>query len=197
MFASRLGRQVRRTCPTMRPLQQSRLPLPSPSTTRSFRMHARFQRQYQYSRFQQSSTLFYRWAARPTFYYEIGGLSLCCAGFYAFNLETVPVSGRKRFNFITPDQEASVSQQQYSLIMQQYRGKFLPESDKRVRRVRHVLERLIPSSGMTGLDWEVHVIESDEPNAFVIPGYVVNMTDFLTSSTKRCVGCIVSHTSPS
>jgi hypothetical protein len=33
-----------------------------------------------------------RWAARPTFYYEAGGLASLCGGFYAYNLEVVPVS---------------------------------------------------------------------------------------------------------
>jgi hypothetical protein len=47
---------------------------------------------YQYSRFQQASGLFRRWAARPTFYYEAGGLASLCGGFYAYNLEVVPVS---------------------------------------------------------------------------------------------------------
>jgi hypothetical protein len=47
---------------------------------------------YQYSRFQQASGLFRRWAARPTFYYEAGGVASLCGGFYAYNLEVVPVS---------------------------------------------------------------------------------------------------------
>jgi hypothetical protein len=47
---------------------------------------------YQYSRFQQASGLMRRWAARPTFYYEAGGLASLCGGFYAYNLEVVPVS---------------------------------------------------------------------------------------------------------
>lgn len=33
-----------------------------------------------------------RWAARPTFYYEAGGLAGVAGGFYAYNLEVVPVS---------------------------------------------------------------------------------------------------------
>jgi hypothetical protein len=33
-----------------------------------------------------------RWAARPTFYYEVGGLAGACGGFYIYNLEVVPVS---------------------------------------------------------------------------------------------------------
>lgn len=47
---------------------------------------------YRYSRFQQASGLMRRWSARPTFYYEAGGLAGVAGGFYAYNLEVVPVS---------------------------------------------------------------------------------------------------------
>lgn len=60
-------------------------------------------------------------------------------------------------------------------IKQQYRGRFLPDYDPRVRQVQRVLDRLIPfaeKAGLTGVHWEVHVIESPEQNAFVIPGCV-------------------------
>jgi hypothetical protein len=144
-----------------------------PSASRNFSTQTRFRRQYQYSRFQQTSNILQRWYARPTFRYEAGGIVLAGAGFYTYNLEEVPVSHRKRFNLITPEQEASISKQQFDLVIQQYQGQVLPDSDKRVRRVRNVLDRLIPSSGLTGLKWEIHVIESDEVNAFVIPGYVI------------------------
>jgi len=33
-----------------------------------------------------------RWAARPTFYRDIGVISAGGAGFYVYNLESVPVS---------------------------------------------------------------------------------------------------------
>lgn len=43
-----------------------------------------------------------------------------------------------------------------------------------MRRVRRVLDRLLPfvshEGGLQDVDWEVHVIEGPEQNAFVIPG---------------------------
>jgi hypothetical protein len=47
---------------------------------------------FQYQRFEQVGGLLKRWAARPTFYYEAGGLASACGGFYMYNLEVVPVS---------------------------------------------------------------------------------------------------------
>lgn len=60
---------------------------------------------------------------------------------------------------------------QLQQILQQYGGSVLPEHDQRVRQVRRVLERLVPQSGLLkDKEWSVHVIDSEETNAFVIPG---------------------------
>lgn len=48
-------------------------------------------RRPQYSRFQLASNVFMRWAARPTFYRDVGLISLGAGGFYLYNLEEVPV----------------------------------------------------------------------------------------------------------
>lgn len=50
----------------------------------------------QSSRFQFASALFMRWAARPTFYRDVGLISLGGGGFYVYNLEEVPVRHTKR-----------------------------------------------------------------------------------------------------
>ena len=58
-------------------------------------------------------------------------------------------------------------------IKEQYKGRFLPEYDPRVVKVKKVLERLLPhvqSKGLDDVQWEVNVIDSPEQNAFVIPG---------------------------
>lgn len=60
-------------------------------------------------------------------------------------------------------------------IKEEYKGKFLPDWDPRVRKVKDVLQRLLPYAqheGLENLDWEVHVINSPEQNAFVAPGCV-------------------------
>ena len=60
----------------------------------------------------------------------------------------------------------------YQMVMQNAinDGTLLPEWDRRCRIVQRVMDRLIPASGLEDQKWEVHVIESDEKNAFVIPG---------------------------
>ena len=54
--------------------------------------------------------------------------------------------------------------------MQEYQDQILPEWDTRTRQVQKVLDRLIPSSGLAGEKWEVHVIDDPQKNAFVLPG---------------------------
>jgi predicted Zn-dependent protease len=60
-------------------------------------------------------------------------------------------------------------------IKRQYAGQSLSDWDPRVRKVQKVLDRLLPYvesfPGLEGTKWEVHVIDSPEQNAFVIPGY--------------------------
>ncbi|KAF1961694.1 hypothetical protein CC80DRAFT_488138 [Byssothecium circinans] len=114
-----------------------------------------------------------RWAAKPTFYRDVGVISAGAGGFYLYNLEEVPVSGRRRFNWVTPNLEAWLGKQTVEGVKEEYKGKFLPEWDPRVQQVKRVLERLIPyakSEGLRDVDWEVNVIDSPQQNAFVAPG---------------------------
>ena len=84
--------------------------------------------------------------------------------FYFSNIETVPVSGRRRFNCMSERYVEEVSMQQFRRIIWQVErqgGNFLPEWDPRVRLVRRVMTRLIPFSGMEGAEWEVRVINDN------------------------------------
>jgi hypothetical protein len=137
----------------------------------------RFGRGPQYKRFDSPSGgvsgLFFRWAARPTFYREVGMITAGAGGVYVYNLEEVPVSGRRRFNIISPSLEESLGKSSVDEIKEQYQGQFLSAADPRVQQVKRVLERLVPMAegqGLQGMDWEVHVIDSPEQNAFVVPG---------------------------
>jgi hypothetical protein len=131
----------------------------------------------QYKRFGSPSAgisgLFYRWAARPTFYRDVGIISVGTGSIYLYNLEEVPVSGRRRFNIISPGIEEALGRSSVEQVREEYKGRILPEHDGRVQQVKRVLDRLLPfaeGEGLKDLDWEVTVIESEEQNAFVAPG---------------------------
>ena len=62
----------------------------------------------------------------------------------------------------------------YQAVLQQYQGQILPANHWSVRLAKKVVARLLPHSGLPeardGGEWEVNVIQSDDVNAFVIPG---------------------------
>jgi metalloendopeptidase OMA1, mitochondrial len=111
-----------------------------------------------------------KWAARPTFYYEVGGIGVICGGYYIMNLEEVAVSGRRRFNVVSPEFEQKQGEALYEETRREFSGKIMPEYTKEHQQVQRVLDRLIPHSGLAGEKWEIHVIDDDMKNAFVIPG---------------------------
>lgn len=132
----------------------------------------------QYQRFSPRSgvaSFFTNWAQKPTFYRDIGVITAGGGAVYVLNLEEVPVSGRRRFNFIPAKVEEALGESTVAEIQQQYAGRFLDEDDPRSRMVKRVLERLLPfafaeAHGLREMNWEVHVIDSPEMNAFVVPG---------------------------
>lgn len=73
----------------------------------------------------------------------------------------------------------------YNMIMREEGERILPEWDRRVRMVKRVMERLIPASGVSDVAWEVHVIDSPERNAFVIPGGKVFVYTGILPITKN------------
>ncbi|POS73863.1 peptidase family M48 [Diaporthe helianthi] len=95
--------------------------------------------------------------------------------FYFYNLEVVPVSGRRRFNCYSESTVQKMSDMQYRRLiydMERSGARFLGDWDPRTLMVRRVMARLIPVSGVDdGTQWEVHVIDDrTTANAFVLPG---------------------------
>ncbi|KAK5118400.1 hypothetical protein LTR62_002914 [Meristemomyces frigidus] len=133
--------------------------------------HRAYRRQaFNYQNFRTAQSLFSRWAARPTFYRDVGVITAGTGGVYVYNLEAVPVSGRRRFRIIPYSVEAWQGAQMYAQVMQEYQGKLMSPSSKEHKMVERVMERLVPHSGLEGEEWEVHVINDPMKNAFVIPG---------------------------
>ncbi|PBP15505.1 GPI anchored peptidase m48 [Diplocarpon rosae] len=90
--------------------------------------------------------------------------------FYYSNLETVPVSGRKRFNCFSDAFVEAEGEKTCRKIIHDHANAILPAWDPRTTLVNKVMAKLIPASGLEHVNWEVHVIDSPEANAFVIPG---------------------------
>ena len=124
-----------------------------------------------YNRFGRAQRIQALWYNSPAFRYAAGGVGLGGGFFYYTNLETVPVSGRRRFNFVSPELEKSISEGGFNQILQQYQGRILPQSHPMSQTVQRVMKRLIPVSGLADEKWEVRVIDDpNQKNAFVMPG---------------------------
>lgn len=84
--------------------------------------------------------------------------------FYLYNSQTVPVTGRRRFNFLSDALVARAYARGADAIINQVEeqgGRFLSDWDPRTMMVKRVMKRLIPVSGMTDLDWEIRVISDN------------------------------------
>ena len=91
---------------------------------------------------------------------------------YVYNLEEVPISGRRRFNIVSKENEVAFAGGGYEEVLQEFSGKILPPDHPYTRLVAKVVERLLPhTGGLAGDDWKVHVVDDPkQKNAFVIPG---------------------------
>ena len=124
-----------------------------------------------YSRFGRAQRLYALWLMSPLFRVGLGAVGVAGGVFYFSNLEYVPVSGRRRFNFISPEQEAALAQDGFRQVMQQFGNQVLPPNHPYSRLVNKVVARLLPVSGIQDQQWEVRVIDDpNQKNAFVMPG---------------------------
>lgn len=85
------------------------------------------------------------------------------------HVENVPITNRKRFIDLSVKKEMELAKDSYYKILKQYGPYQLSPFRSEVGLVKKVASRIVEASGMK-LDWKVHVIESNEKNAFVLPG---------------------------
>ncbi|KAL5604912.1 uncharacterized protein BROUX77_005098 [Berkeleyomyces rouxiae] len=203
MRASRIGQGVRfyrrPNGPPMNPNQRPE----DPPEEEYISPRQRFEMMHRY-RLSQAKPLFTYERAKSTAKSPVTwSFVACCAGaavvFYAANTQTVPVSGRRRFNCYGDGGGAIVDQQvkRIEYEVESQGGSFLPEWDPRTRMVKRVMQRLIPVSGMPDeTDWEVRVIhDPNTANAFVLPGGKVFVFDgiFRVTRTEDGLAAVLGH----
>ena len=84
--------------------------------------------------------------------------------FYFFNSQTVPGTGRRRFNFLSDWFVERLGRRGAEEVVQDIReqgGRFIPERDRRFLRIKSVMARLVPVSGMADEDWKIMLIDDD------------------------------------
>lgn len=89
-----------------------------------------------------------------------------------------PLKGGWARDILAPeDQVNEQSAQQYMALMNQaqQKGALVPASDPRVKRLRTIAQRIIPHTARWNQDaqqwkWQVNLLQSDQVNAFCMPG---------------------------
>ncbi|KAM3468788.1 hypothetical protein MY5147_007607 [Beauveria neobassiana] len=113
-------------------------------------------------------------ASGPQSKAAVAAVMLAAVAFYVWNSQTVPLTGRTRFNFLSDEIAERMNPQPVESILRQVYdagGVILSERDVRTQIVKNVMRRLIPVSGLADLKWEIYVIADDsQANAFVLPG---------------------------
>ncbi len=92
--------------------------------------------------------------------------------YYLSHREVVPVTGRKQLVDLSREQEAALGYQSYQEILQ---GERIVSTGDAPKMVQAIATRLIGAvqqfpGADPGFQWEANVIESDQANAFALPG---------------------------
>ncbi len=93
---------------------------------------------------------------------------LYLAYYYFSNQEEVPLTGRSQLVDITREQEAALGLQTYQQVLSESKVLRSGQAVDLVREIGYRLAKVIEDD--PGFDWEFNVIESDQANAFALPG---------------------------
>ena len=105
---------------------------------------------------------------------------------------TTPVSNRSALILIPKSQEISLGKQSYKQILKKEKKSEDTQLNQIVQRVG---QRIISVSDMPTLEWEIKLIESDQKNAFALPGGKIAIYTGILSVAKNEAGLatVMSH----
>ena len=105
---------------------------------------------------------------------------------------TTPVSNRSTLILIPKAQEISLGKQSYNQILKKEKESEDAQLNEIVRRVG---QRIIAVSHMPKLDWEIKLIESEQKNAFALPGGKIAIYTGILTVAKNEAGLatVMSH----
>ena len=105
---------------------------------------------------------------------------------------TTPVSNRSALILIPKSQEISLGTQSYIEILKREKESEDTQLNQIIRRVG---QRIASVSDMPKLEWEIKLIESDQKNAFALPGGKIAIYTGILSIAKNEAGLatVMSH----
>jgi predicted Zn-dependent protease len=80
---------------------------------------------------------------------------------------TVPITGRKQLNLVSPSEEKQLGQQAYAEVLKENPISKNEEWQKRLRRVGADIQR---AANQPDFEWEFNVLQGKDVNAFCLPG---------------------------
>uniref|UniRef100_A0A673TCG1 Metalloendopeptidase OMA1, mitochondrial n=1 Tax=Suricata suricatta TaxID=37032 RepID=A0A673TCG1_SURSU len=108
--------------------------------------------------------------------------------FYFTHLEVSPITGRSKLLLLRKEHFRLLSELEYEAWMEEFKNDMLTEKDARYLMVKEVVYHLIECNkdipGISEINWTIHVVDSPDVNAFVLPnGQVFIFTGLLNSVT--------------
>ncbi|XP_004588769.2 metalloendopeptidase OMA1, mitochondrial isoform X1 [Ochotona princeps] len=118
----------------------------------------------------------------------LSGFGLLFVVFYFTHLEVSPVTGRSKLLLLGKEHFRLLSELEYEAWMKEFKNDMLTEKDARYLTVKEVVYHLIECNkdipGISEINWIIHVVDSPDINAFVLPnGQVFVFTGLLNSVT--------------
>lgn len=118
---------------------------------------------------------------------------------YESHVVECPVTGRRRFVALTPDQAKKIGRTEFSNLLDEYREDILPRNHKEYERVSRVANRILAGNRdlrqIYDKQWTVTVVDQPTKNAFVLPSGNIfvfrGMLDFCENDDQ--LGVILGH----
>lgn len=118
--------------------------------------------------------------------------------YYYFHVGEVVVTGRKRFMNMHPNDERDIGNATFRHYLKENEEIILSDTHPLCILARKVTYRLIDNSGFPGLkelDWDIKVVQSEQPNCFCLPsGKVIILSSIIpVAMTEAGLACILAH----
>ncbi|XP_073936092.1 metalloendopeptidase OMA1, mitochondrial isoform X3 [Castor canadensis] len=106
--------------------------------------------------------------------------------FYFTHLEVSPITGRSKLLLLGKEHFRLLSELEYEVWLEEFKNDMLAEKDPRYLTVKEVTHHLIECNkdipGISEITWVIHVVDSPDINAFVLPnGHMFIFTGLLNS----------------
>ncbi|KAM5323729.1 metalloendopeptidase OMA1, mitochondrial isoform 1-T5 [Glossophaga mutica] len=118
--------------------------------------------------------------------------------FYFTHLEVSPITGRTKLLLLGKEHFSLLSELECQAWMEEYKNDMLTENDAQYLTIKEVFYHLIECNkdipGISEVNWIIHVVDSPDVNAFVLPnGHVFVFTGLISMSDIHQLSFILGH----